>query len=277
MSLLSIIIPSRTEQFLQKTVDDVLEKSEGEIEVIVVLDGYEISNFRSDDARVRVIKLGTPEEPKGMRACINKGVESSTGYYIMKTDEHCMFDKGFDIKMTSEMHDDWVMIPRRYRLDAEKWEVISDGRPPIDYMYLSIRNGEMHGWKDDGRSKERIDVLIDDLQSFQGSCWLTSRKFWDSTIGPMDDLNYGPFAQEAQEIGNKAWLSGGRVVINKKTWYAHWHRNTGHNFTNKQQREFKDSIEKGRKFCVDFWTNNKWDKQVRSYNWLVEKFSGEKK
>jgi glycosyltransferase involved in cell wall biosynthesis len=38
--MLSVIIPSRTGQYLQKTVDDLFEKAVEEIEVIVVLDGY---------------------------------------------------------------------------------------------------------------------------------------------------------------------------------------------------------------------------------------------
>ena len=38
--MLSVIIPSRNEVFLQQTIDDVLRNAVGEIEVIAVLDGY---------------------------------------------------------------------------------------------------------------------------------------------------------------------------------------------------------------------------------------------
>ena len=36
----SVVIPARNEQYLQKTVDDVFAKSRGDIEVIVVLENY---------------------------------------------------------------------------------------------------------------------------------------------------------------------------------------------------------------------------------------------
>ena len=89
----------------------------------------------------------------------------------------------------------------------------------------------------------------------------------------MDDENYGPFANEAQEIGNKAWLSGGQVKVNKKTWYAHWHRDrTGYGFNHEQQKVFHESVAKGRNYSTDYWLNNKWPKRVHDFGWLLEKF-----
>ena len=60
--------------------------------------------------------------------------------------------------------------------------------------------------------------------SWQGSCYFTTKRYWDSLLAPLDTEHYGTFTQEAQEIGNKVWLSGGRLVVNKKTWYAHYHK-----------------------------------------------------
>ena len=51
--LVSIIIPSRNEPFLQHTIDDILAKAAGEIEVIVVLDGYWPTFELKQDPRVR--------------------------------------------------------------------------------------------------------------------------------------------------------------------------------------------------------------------------------
>ena len=36
--MLSVVIPSRTDAYLQKTVDDLVEKASGEIEIIVILE-----------------------------------------------------------------------------------------------------------------------------------------------------------------------------------------------------------------------------------------------
>ena len=274
MSKLSVIIPSRTETYLQKTIDDLLMKAEGDIQVIVVLDGYWPKDFDWSNPRITIVHHGTPTENKGMRAGINLGISLANGTHIMKIDEHCMVDQGFDTKLIADCEDNWIVIPRRYRLDANKWEIIKDGRPPIDYMYIENRDGYLHGTLWNAKGKERKDILIDDLMTFQGSCWFMKKSYWDSTIGPMDEKGYGEFSNEAQELGNKAWLSGGRVAINKKTWYAHWHKDrSGYNFTNEQQRAFNESVAKGRIYSADFWLNNKWDKRIHDYQWLADKFA----
>lgn len=267
--LLSVIIPSREDSYLKQTVDGLFMAIRGPIEVIVVLDGYWPRKEVLEESKSIVIH----QDQKGMRSAINSGIALAQGEYIMKIDEHCMVEDGFDVKLKADCEDDWIVVPRRYRLDANNWKIIEDGRPPIDYMYLENRDGYLHGeiWKE--RTNERKDVLIDDLMTFQGSCWFMKKKFWNEVIGPMDDVNYGPFANEAQELGNKAWLSGGRVVVNKKTWYAHWHRDKrGYNFTNEQQRQFSDSVAKGRAYSSDYWLNNKWDKRIYDYEWLLNKF-----
>lgn len=95
---------------------------------------------------------------------------------------------------------------------------------------------------------KRQDVLIDDLMTMQGSCWFMSRKHWDNCIKEMDSENYGPFTQEAQEISNKTWLSGGRVIVNKKTWYAHMHKGKGgkgYGFTTEQYKKHCEWNERG--------------------------------
>ncbi len=131
----------------------------------------------------------------------------------------------------------------------------------------------LHGaeWK----RPEREDVLIDDLMTFQGSCYFMSRKWWDK-LGELDSIAYGPFTQEAQEISNKTWLGGGRVVVNKKTWYAHWHKGKngkGYGFSNRQYEKHMEGTEQGRLFCIDYWINDKWPNKVHNWEWLINKFS----
>lgn len=254
--MLSVIIPSRVDQYLQQTVDDLLQKAEGEIEVIVVLDGYWTK--LKDDPRVIVIHQGEIHNNFGMRAAIDASMSLVRGEYVMKIDEHCLVDQGFDLKLIADCSDDWCVIPRRYRLDADRWEVIEDGRPPVDYMYLEYpylkpfdRTQGLHGeiWKKDGREI--------DTPTMQGSCYFMKKSYWDKLFPEgMDELNYGTFTQEAQEISMKVWLSGGRVVVNKKTFYAHFHKGSkgkGYGFSNEQYRKHEADKEKGRLFCISYW------------------------
>ena len=278
--MVSIIIASRVDQYLQKTIDDLLAKAEGEIEIIVALDGYWPNPILKDDPRVVILHQGMVHDNVGMRGGINAGIDIARGEYIMKIDEHCMMDQGFDTKLKADCEDDWVVIPRRYRLDADKGEIIEDGRPPVDYMFLAYpyerpfdKTCGLHGdlWKE--RYHERKDILIDDTMSWQGSCWFMKKSYWDRLIYPLDEEKYGTFTQEAQEIGNKVWLSGGRLVVNKKTWYAHFHkgrRGKGYGFSNEQYKRHAESMEKGRLYCINYWLNTKDYKY--DFEWLLQKF-----
>lgn len=302
----SIIIPDRNGQpYLQQTIDDLLAKAEGDIEIIVAIDGLWADPPVKHHPKVIVFHHGTVHNNFGMRASINKGVLISSGEYIMKIDEQCIVDQGFDTKLKADCEENWVVIPRRYRLDWDTFTLEEhtmafepDGsilitpredvkaRPPIDYMYLAYpyerpfdKTCGLHGaeWKE--RYYERKDILLDETMSWQGSCWFTTRKHWDTAIVELDDVNYGNFTQEAQEIGNKTWFSGGKLMVNKKTWYAHGHKGKkgkGYGFSNEQYKRHMEGTEKGRLFCIDYWVNNKHlieHPDWKPFEWLLDRFA----
>ena len=125
MSKLSVIVPSRNELFLPQTVKDLLTKALGEIEVIVVLDGYWPDPQLPDKDNLILPHRG---QARGMRNAINSAPSIASGKYLMKCDGHCMFAEGFDEVLKADCDDDWVVIPRRKRLDAENWCPVDDGR-----------------------------------------------------------------------------------------------------------------------------------------------------
>lgn len=276
--MVSVVIPSINAEFLQRTIDDLFAKAKGEIEIIVVLDGFWPNPPLIDRKNLIIIHHGEVHNNKGMRFSINAGMAIAKGSHVMKIDEHCIVDDGWDVKLLADCEDNWVVIPRRYRIDWEKWDILHDGRPPIDYMHIDYafqrpndNTCGLHGaeWK----RPERKDILIDDTPSFQGSCYFMSKKHWDTCIQELDEEKYGPFTQEAQEIGMKTWLSGGRVIVNKKTWYAHYHKgNHGKNygFSNAQYRVHQADKEKGRVYCRDYWLSTK-DFQY-DWEWFMNKF-----
>jgi glycosyltransferase involved in cell wall biosynthesis len=269
-NLVSVIIPSRGGQpYLQSTVTGLLNNAREDIEIIVVCDGIWPDPLLLDDKRVIIVHHGTQFNSRGMKEGIMQGIAIARGEYIMKTDEHTMFDEGWDVKLKADCEDNWVVIPRRHRLLGDEWEleeytINADGsltakpgaRPPVDYMYLSYpyerpfdKTCGLHGaeWRD--RYYARKDILIDDTMSMQGSCYFMKRSWWDNVIKGFDVETFGNFTMEAQEIGNKTWYSGGRVVVNKKTWYAHMHkgkRGKRYQFSNQQYDSFMRQNEKGR-------------------------------
>jgi glycosyltransferase involved in cell wall biosynthesis len=277
---LSVVIPSRSDQYLQKTVDDLLRNAEGEIEVIVSLDGYWPNPILTDDKRVRVIHQGTFHNSYGMRAAINAGMAIAKGEYVMKCDEHTLWEKGFDLKLKADCLEHDVVVPRRYRLDPEKWEIINDGRNPVDHMYLTnpfMRPGDKTNGLRGQEWKERFEankyILYDESMSTQGSAYFMRRAHWEEVIKDMDDVNYGPFTSEAQEIGLKTQLSGGRLMTNKKTFYAHWWKGKNgknYGFSQAQYKQHGEETERGRLYSIRYWLTTK--DYMHDFTWLMEKF-----
>lgn len=271
--MLSIIIPSRNERFLQKTIDDILEKAEGQIEVIAVLDGYWPDPALKPDNRVVIIHKG---KAQGMRSAINSAVAVAKGEFIMKTDGHCMFDQGFDVKLLANIEKNWIVIPRRKRLDAENWVPKDVGKPDVDYEYLSYPD-DPHDFGGPGlngriwteRILARKDIEIDDTPASQGSCWLMHKEYF-YYLDLMDDKNFGPFWNESQELAFKCILSGGRYVVNKKTWYAHLHKGKVYGRGYNMDTSW---LTQGRNHTMQFFSGKKmWEKQLHPLSYLIEKF-----
>ena len=262
--MISVIIPSCNEPYLAKTIKDLLKKAVGEIEIIAVLDGWwpKAEDIVSDK-RVRYIHYSNQ---RGMRNAINKGVEVAKGEFILKCDAHCMFAPEYDKMLTKYHKPFWVVVPRRYALDPIKWEIIDNPKYPIDYMYL---DSNLHGveWREKNKDPKLAEKKIDFLMSSQGSCWFMTKAYY-KMLRLLDEEHYGMFWNEFQEIGLKVWTYQGQVVVNKHTWYAHWHKTErrGYNLPNADH-------EKAVEWTNKWKTNLAWVEQQRnSLAWLIKRF-----
>lgn len=279
MAKLSVIIPSRDERFLIPTIHDVFKNATQEIEVIAVLDsnlwpeGWK--EVTDQYPNLHTIHNGTS---LGMRASINRGVASAISRgakFIMKSDGHCSFSEGFDEVLKAECEPNWVAVPRRGRLDPENWVATETHKPDIDYHYLSYPDNPQD-WGGKGlngkpwpeRAVERKDILLDEEMSSQGSCWFMHADYFED-LSLMDEASYGSFWNEFQEIGLKCWLSGGKVMVNKKAKYLHLHKGT------KYGRGYKlaeSQLQTGASFTKNWIWNDAWLKQTIPFSWLIEHF-----
>ena len=106
--------------------------------------------------------------------------------------------------------------------------------------------------------------------SLQGSFFmLTREKYWELNI--CDSDTFGSWGSQGIEVACKTWLSGGRVVVNHDTWYAHLFRTKGGDFGFPYPNS-GSKAQKAKKLAKDIFFNNKWDKAIRPLSWLVEKF-----
>jgi len=272
--MLSVVIPSYKDPYLQRTIDSLLESAEGEIEVIPVLDGY-VEELK-EDSRVKAILL---EKNRGMRGATNAGIEAAKGEFLMKSDSHCAYGKGFDKGLIGEPH--WLTIPRRYSLDEINWTKDED-RPIKDYHYYTfpaLTNRYGHGmysldWPQ--RGKQRAEHVIDDTMTFQGSCWFANREYFMEHIGFLDDRReaYGSFAVEQLEVGLKYWLGGGEVKVNKGVWYAHLHKMPRHYKAGMFHKTYKTNKHTmaSNVWSAKHWMNDEEPNMIHKLDWLVEKF-----
>jgi glycosyltransferase involved in cell wall biosynthesis len=218
--MLSVVIPSYKDPLLYKTIGSLLENAEGEIEIVAVLDGYWPDKIY-DDKRVRYVHLG---QNIGMRGAINAGVAVARGEYLMRTDEHATFGKGYDKIILETIQDNWIVTPRRYFLDPVKWELMDI--PPVDYMKLKIVNYD-RGRKFSGvewKRPDRENIMVDETMAMQGSCWFMPHSWWDKVIVELQSEGYDTHYQDSHEMVFKTWKAGGKLMINKNTWHAHKHR-----------------------------------------------------
>jgi len=263
----SALVLSRNEVFLKETVDDLFNKATGDFEVIVVLD--EKDQYLKPRKNLIVHKKkGKP----GLRSAINQAIDVASGKYVIKTDAHCMFGEGFDEILKAECEDNWVVIPRRYSLLPEEWKR-NFSRPIIDYEYFpfpyrvltSVRSGGK--WYE--RATDRKELMLDETMAMQGSCWFTTKKHMKNIGGYKVDTSTGDeFVLESEELANKTWLSGGKCMMNKRTWYAHLHKGS------RGRGYFLSSaaMKRQRVFHIDYWMHDRWPKATRTMEWFVSQF-----
>lgn len=299
---LSVLIPSRNEIFLKNTVEDIIANSEADTEIIAVLDGAWSEPPLPQHEKLNVIHV---PEAIGQRSATNLACKLAKGKYVMKVDAHCSFDKGFDRKMLDayKQFDDTVtMVPimrnlwcfdwkcyhcgwKKYqgptpekcdqcgktdkirrkliwkgKHNPQSWSYCFDSEPHFQYF---------EEYKHRPETKKQRETGFTETMSLQGSCFMSTReKYWD--LGLCDE-ELGSWGNQGIEVAVKTWLSGGRVLVNHNTWYAHMFRTQGGDFSFPYPQSGKQ-VSRCKAKVRDLLWKNKWDKSIHPLSWLVEKF-----
>lgn len=288
MSKTSIIIPARgeNEMNLLRTLDSIYTSATGDFEIIVGFDGG--FNLRMP-LKGRNLKIIDFPDVVGIKTNINAMAAMATGKYIYKSDAHCRFGEGFDEILKADIEDDWIVMPR-FKIIKDDWSIqMRDGEEEFyDYFYLCCPFTDPKGfrfkagghWKE--RTQERLPtsyiaeknedmtytafIDIDETPQIHGSGWMmTKDRFFELSGFPNIDP-YG-HAQEPIWLALKNWLMGGRVVVNKKTWYAHLHQQgnkRGYHMDREQENKSYDIA--ARHFVGDK------GHYLHNFEWFVDKF-----
>jgi glycosyltransferase involved in cell wall biosynthesis len=291
MAELSILIPARNEMWLRHTIEDILQHMEGNSEIICVLDGTWAEPQIVDHPKVILVHYS---ESIGQRAATNVAARISQAKYVMKVDAHCAFDQGFDVKLMENMQDDWTVAPIMRNLHVFNWicpeghrryqspsgpckecgkptemEVVWIAKSnPQSWAYLFDPEPHFQYWNQFKKRPEGKGSLTESM-SLQGSCFLMTReKFFELNIC---DEEFGSWGSQGIEVACKTWLSGGRVLVNHKTWYAHLFR-TQSEIMGMPWKLPASQIEHAKECARNSFFNGKWSKQIHPLSWLLEKF-----
>jgi len=290
----SVIIAARCEELLSNTVEDVIENSSDVTEVIVIADGYEPTV--AEHPRVRVVKL---DKAIGQRAAVNLGARLSNAKYMMKLDAHCAVDKDFDTKLMADCEPDWTVVPRMKNLHAYDWKCYKCGKkqyqgkpfeccgPVRKKMVWKPKRGSTSDfmrfdsdlvfqyWSEYRKRPEAQGQICEQMCAI-GACWFMERERF-LELGGLDE-KHGGWGNVGVEITCKAWLSGGKQMVNKNTWFAHQFRTgnfkgTGHNGGTFPYPLTGADVEKARAYSRKLWMGNNWPKAKYKLDWLVDRFA----
>lgn len=219
----------------------------------------------------------------------------------MKLDAHCSLDKDFDIKMIElfkqegdnvvaapvmrNLHAfDWVCAKGHRRYQGPSGPCTECGRPTEkDVVWIAKTNPQsksfcfdsephfqyFNEWKSTETYKQQEKTGYVESMSLQGSCFMLTRdKYWELNIG---NEEYGSWGSQGLQVACSFWLSGGRVLINLNTYYAHLFRTQGGDF-GFPYPQAQSKINRAKAKAKDKFFNNKFEKQTRPIIWLVDKF-----
>jgi hypothetical protein len=218
----------------------------------------------------------------------------------MKVDAHCAFDEGFDVKMMEafmEVGDNVVMAPGMRNLWVYDWKCYTCGKrvyqdkesicPPNErhsepvqmkkkMLWIAKTNPfstaycfdpEPHFQYHGEQKKKQVGDIVETM-SLQGSAFMCTReKYWELDICAEE---FGSWGSQGLEVACKFWLSGGRVLVNRATWYAHMFR-TKPIFSFPYELSGRQ-VQHAKRLAKDLFFNNKWPKAIHPLSWLVEKF-----
>jgi ribosomal protein L37E len=125
---------------------------------------------------------------------------------------------------------------------------------------------QYHGEQHRKQKESGLDLV--ESMSLQGSNFMCTReKYWELNIC---DEDFGSWGSQGIEVACKFWLSGGKVLVNRKTWYAHCFRTKGvFSFPYKLSGR---QVQEAKRKAKDLFFNSKWPKAKYKLSWLVEKF-----
>jgi hypothetical protein len=302
---LAIIIPSRNEEFICRTVQDILEHKRGPTEIIVGLDGQWADPPLPVHKDVTVVYYN---KSIGQRAMTKQCARLTNAEFVAKTDAHVSFDEGFDVKMLEAfdklpdgenvtmvpiMRNLWAFDLKCYKCGFRKYQgpmldkcpncgavghikkkMVWQAKPSpqsTSFCFDTEPHFQYFGeYKKRPEYKKMLEETgLTETLSIQGSFFmLTRKKYFELDV---DDESLGSWGSQGVSVACRTWLSGGRVLCNHNTFYGHMFRTQGGTFGFPYPNP-GSKVQFAKKRAKELFLEGKWDKAVRPVSWLLERF-----
>ncbi len=248
----SVLIPSRNEKYLNRTIENLIETATGEIEILVGMDGWDFDYEVIKNDRIKVFK---EEIPIGRRALHNKLAEKATGKYLFKIDAHSIMDLGWDTKLKCICDPNTIIGCCVSPIKEESWK-LSERK----WMGCKIDEEVNFSWdiKDYNKCKKIEEVL-----SFPAGAWMIQKETFWKFEG--NNLLLGKWGYEEAEWTLNIRLTGGKIFIRKDV-------NHGHLFRKKFPYKVTDCIDESRKILKQLWWGNHNKNQIMTIKEVVDQF-----
>jgi len=235
--IVSIIIPSLKEKYLQRTIDNLKETAIGEIEILAIED----------------------EKEEGRRVLINRAAQQAKGKFLFIIDAHCIMSHAWDAKMKQalENYQDLV-VAQLDGINEETWQVKDHY-----HRFVYLNRDLVEKWW--GKSFEELPV-VQETMAFTGCAWMVHKsRYWE--LGGYNET-LEKYGGDGSEWALKIWLSGGRCLLHLDVVCAHLFKEEGEETHSVLPEEIDDSYQKLREIFYE----GKGPLQKLSIDWLVGKF-----
>lgn len=208
--LVSVIMPARESEkdHIQRTIDNIRENAFGPVEIITVLDGF---NMKLNSTVI--LKF---EDVIGQRRAVNAGAKMALGRYLFRLDPHCTMSPEWDARLKSSCGETDLVAPCFDHLDPESWE---GQKRDVSFWRLdnNLKCRGVRPWKP--LNKRKIE---EEMMAISGGAWIIRKDYYWSLGGHDEWL--GGHGAVGSEWSLKVWLTGGRCLLRTDVVCCHLFR-----------------------------------------------------
>lgn len=194
--MISVIIPAYNEKaYLNRTIDNFYKTARGDIEIVVVLNGYD----QEVDKRAIVLRY---RDNLGERVAMNTAAHIAQGDYLFRIDAHCDISEDWDLKMLEVFRNrpKAVAVAPLTALNKQ-WNKI----PGHWYGFCNLLPTMEEKWNHD-KNNAKEHELIEMNMAFTGCGFMLRKDFYWEAGGADESLP--AMGAIGPEFALKGWLFG---------------------------------------------------------------------